>query len=116
MVPVRLNPSLARTLRALRDFDGSEEFAAALLEKRSMVPGMSAERLVADIGELRDAGMVRVFEYRGKVCAFFLTSSGRDYLPNRIHDAAVAIGKSLFQLLCGAAGGLVVWLLSRQFG
>lgn len=113
---MRLNPSLRKTLRALREYDGSEEFAAALLERRSLIPGISPERLVADIAELRDAGMVRVFEYQGKLNAVYLTSSGRDYLPNRLYDAAALIGKSLFQLLCGAAGGLVVWLLGHRFG
>ena len=110
---MRLNPSLARTLRALREFDGDERFAAALLEKRSPVQGLSPERLVSDIAELRDAGMVRTFEFQGRLNAVYLTSSGRDYLPNRLHDAAVFVGRSLFQLICGAAGGLVVWLLTK---
>lgn len=111
----RLNPSLRKTLRALRGFDGSEEFVAAINRGESPVNGVSLERLASDIDELEDAGMVKTFQDRDRLEHFFLTSSGRDYTSNRLHEVAVAVLRSLFQLLCGAAGGLVVWVLTRRF-
>ena len=115
---MRLNPSLARTLRALREFEGNErEIVDSLNEaSESPIPGLSIERLASDVDELVDAGMARVIIERGRLVEFRLTSAGRDYLPNRVHDIVATAGRYLFQLLCGAAGGLVVWLLFRWFG
>ena len=111
----RLNPSLRKTLLALREFDGSQVFVAAINRGESPVDGVTLERLASDIDELEDAGMVRTFQGDGELEHFFLTSSGRDYLSNRLHEVLIAVCRSLFQLLCGAVGGPVVWVLTRQF-
>lgn len=111
----RLNPSLRKTLLALREFDGSQVFVAAINRGESPVDGVTLERLASDIDELEDAGMVKTFQGDGELEHFFLTSSGRDYLSNRLHEVLIAVCRSLFQLLCGAVGGLVVWVLTRQF-
>lgn len=117
LVPVRLNPSLARTLRAIREFDGDEEFANAFNDSdTSPISGMDMDRLASDLDELEEAGMIRVLFSGDRLSRVYLTSSGRDYLPNRVHDVAITVVKYLFQLLCGAAGGLVVWLLTSWLG
>lgn len=111
----RLNPSLRKTLLALREFDGSQRFVTAINRGESPVEGVTLERLASDIDELEDVGMVKTFQGDGELEHFFLTSSGRDYLSNRLHEVVMAVCRSLFQLLCGAAGGLVVWVLTRRF-
>lgn len=117
LVKMRLNPSLARTLRAIRKFDGDEEFANAFNDSdTSPISWMPMDRLASDLDELEEAGMVRVLFSGDRLSRVYLTSSGRDYLPNRVRDVAMTVGKYLFQLLCGATGGLVVWFLTSWLG
>lgn len=101
------------TLDAIRPFEGEESFMAAIRREESPVPGYSARRLAHDIAELEREGMLDVFVYDGIPDSFDLTAAGRDYRRNRALDVLRAIGRHAFQLLLGASGGLVVWLLTR---
>ena len=112
----RLSRSLAKTLAAIKPYDGDEEFMRELLSQRSPIEGYSPKRLVHDIGELQDKGMLRIFVFNGKPDSFDLTSEGRDYRRNRMVDVAKIVGKQAFQLLVGASGGLVVLLVGRALG
>lgn len=109
----KLTKSLAETLDALRPFDGDEAFMQKINEAESPIAGMSARRLVADMGELQTLGYLKVFQYAGKADSFDLTSLGRDYRRNRIEEIAKTAGRYVFQLLVGASGGAVVLLLGK---
>ena len=114
---MRLSYSLAKTLKAITPYDTDSSFGEMLSKQHSPVEGVSPRRLVSDIAELRDAGMLSVFEYpAGTFDSFTLTSRGRDYFWNRRRKALKRIAHGLFQLLCGAAGGVVVWVLGRLCG
>lgn len=109
----KLTKSLAETLDALRPFEGDEAFMQKVYEAESPIDGMSARRLVTDIGELQTLGYLKVFQYAGKADSFDLTSLGRDYRRNRIEEVAKTVGRYAFQFLVGASGGAVVLLLGK---
>lgn len=109
----KLTSSLARTLKAIEPFDHDESFMRTIYDHQSPIPGLSPERLVSDLGELQELGFVKVFKYEGRVDSFFITSAGRDYRRNRISDISKSIARYAFQLLVGAIGGLVVFLIGN---
>lgn len=112
----KLTKSLAETLDAIKPFEGDEAFMKELVEQRSPLPGYTPSRLLGDIAELEQHGMLKVFVYHKVPNCFDLTSSGRDYRRNRALDVAKAIGRYAFQLLVGASGGLVVLVVGRLLG
>lgn len=109
----KLTPSLAKTLDAIKPFDGDEAFMGSLLDRESPIAGYSARRLLHDIAELERQGMLEVFVYEGKPDCFDLTAEGRDYRRNRRVAVLMAAGRHVFELVMGACGGLVVWALTQ---
>lgn len=109
----KLTWSLERTLEAIKPFDGEPSFMTDIVNEKSPIPGYSARRLAHDVSELQRRGMLEVFMYAGKPECFDLTAEGRDYRHNRIVSIAAAVGKGVLELLIGASGGAVVWLLTR---
>ena len=114
---MRLSHSLASTLRKLSKYDMDEGFGVMINAGKSPIEDLPPKRVISDIAELRDAGMLKIFEYpKGHFDSFTLTSRGRDYQWDRLVEVSTAVARSAFQFLCGAAGGLVVWALTRAFG
>lgn len=111
---MRLTHSLEVTLRKIAPHEMDLEFGRELGSGRCPIEGMSGLRLVRDIGELRDKGMLKA--EKGEPLVFTLTTEGRDYFWNRRRKVVKKIVRSLFQLLCGAAGGAVVWVLGHFLG
>lgn len=112
---MRLTHTLAKTLRAIRRFDGDEGFMADLVAQKSPVEGYAPRRLVHDIGELQREGMLTIEEFQGQYMCFDLTAKGRDYSRNRVIEAFKVVGRLLLQFFMGASGGFVVWLLTHLF-
>ena len=112
----KISHSLVKTLDAIRPYDGDADFMSALVSEKSPIDGYSPKRLVHDIGELQEAGMLKVFIYNGVPDSFDLTAAGRDYHRNRAVEVASAIGGVALQMLVGASGGLVVFALGKVLG
>lgn len=112
----KLTKSLAETLDAIKPFDGDEAFMKELVGQRSPLPGYTPNRLLHDIAELEQHGMLKVFVYRKVPSCFDLTSAGRDYRRNHALEVAKSVGRYTFQLLVGASGGVVVLLASKLLG
>lgn len=112
----KLTKSLARTLDALKPYEGDEAFMRKVNDGESPIDGTSARRLVVEMGELQTLGYIKVFQYAGKADSFDLTSQGRDYRRNRICDIARTASRYALQLLVGASGGLVVLLVGKALG
>lgn len=109
----KLTRSLARTLAAIRPYEGDEDFMRKILAKESPIDGYPVRRLAEEVGELQRLGYVDVEVYYGRPIAFDLTSKGRDYRRNRVLGVAKTAMSHVFQLLMGASGGLVVFILGR---
>ena len=107
-----LTRSLAKTLKAIKPYDGDEAFMSELYEKHSPIDGFTPRHLLHDIADLEKAGMLTTFKYDGVVECFDLTADGRDYRWNRNVELLKSAIKYASNLLVGASGGLVVWLLT----
>lgn len=109
----RLTKSLRLTLAALAPYDADPAFGKALSEGASLVSGITPYRLLADIRDLQDAGMLKIIPVGRKIDCIVLTAAGRDYFRNSKWEVAKTVASYAFQLLVGASGGLAALFASQ---
>lgn len=104
----RLNPKLRQTLAWLAPFDGQHGFFRLVRES-----GSDPSAAAVFVGELAAKGFVTTVDDADGDMTVRVTSVGltyeRELMAGRLRDA----GRIAFQLLMGASGGVVVWLLTR---
>lgn len=108
-----LTHTLSRTLRDIRAHDGEDDFILDVITGRKTLDGYGKMQLVLYVAELDRAGMLHtVDDDDGVPTMFYLTAEGRDYHANRRRKALRKIVVLIVNIVAGASGGLVVWLLT----
>lgn len=109
----KLTRSLRETLRGVAPYDGDPAFGDAIMEQRSLVPGIGPYRLINDLADLEETGYVKIVRKGRRVESVCLRAAGRDFSRNPRTEAIKAVGRYLFQFLVGTSGGLAALLVSR---
>lgn len=111
----RLNSKLRDALAVVTPFSDRTGLFPAMLSGELDMRGMTRNELITCIQELENIGMLEVFEVAedGSDFVIILTSSGASYFHDCKVEVARSVGRYLMQLLVGASGGLVVWVLGN---
>lgn len=109
----KLNPKLRNALAVVSPYSDKTGLIPAMRSGALNMRGMSYNELLAYIEELEDIGMLKIVEAADDLSdlVLILTSEGASYFRQSKLEVLRSIGRYLFQLLLGASGGLVVWIL-----
>ena len=113
----KLNVFLRRTIKFLKPYNDVDDFIGNLDLEQAAKYGLSKGSLGVYIGELISLGYVkeRTAEYTDGTSSIRLTLTSEAMSYEHEHRMAIlaGIGRVLLQILIGASGGLVVFLLSQ---
>ncbi len=113
---VKLNSVQRRALRALMAVEWEDDLVGWMRSPGSDLRGLSARQLAGCVDEFEGLGLARVDRRGDGSVHVFLTSSAESYFSDSKTEVAKACARFAGQLLVGASGGLVVFVLARALG
>ena len=111
----RINKFLKQTLEFVEPYDGVDDFVSVADFDKAEKLGLTDANIGTYLGELDNLGLVKI-TYSGvgqdQTLSVHLSSMARAYKSERRYTVAKSIGKVFIQLLAGASGGVIVYLLT----
>lgn len=113
---VKLNSMQRKALRVLIPLDCTDHMLDDLESGKADMQGMSYADVVKCADELERLGLLVTKKTSDVDCAMYLHSDAISYFRDSKVEVAKSLLKFAAQLLTGASGGVVVFMLARLFG
>lgn len=110
---IKLNPKLRDALAVVTPYSDKPGLFPAIESGGLDMRGLSRNELLGYIDELQEKGMLAITEIAedGSDFVILLTSDGATYFRESKVEIVRTVARGIFQLMLGASGGLVVWIL-----
>ena len=113
---VKLNAKQRRALKVLMPLNGTRHLLEDLESEGTDLRGLSHEDVMVFVGELDAMGLLVIEQTAEDDCSMRMHSAAAGYFQDSKIEVAKSCLRFAGQLLTGACGGLVVFLLGRMLG
>lgn len=114
VVDVLLNSRQRRALAAIIPCDGTRPLIEYLEGEDANLHGLSVDETLRYASELEKLDLIDVNPNEdGTDCVVTLSSAAASYFTDRRIRAAKSVANRAIQVLAGASGGFIVWLLTH---